>query len=406
MTTHDDFERHLGAWLAADAPAREPEHLLGEILAKTVRTGRRRAWRIPDRWTPESGVSTRIGLATRRPQRLVAVAVASLVLVVGTVGLTLTGGGRLNDTAASQIRQEWVNDDDVAFTIRRDPTDDGTYYWRVATYDKIDLRVWSDTSTSLLDRPASTRVLEGQADDVTRPGVRRVRFTVSPGSFDASTIVSPATPIEVDVPTRLSVIGEEGYFARLVRSGNGPYTVIALVTELGDGPGQLDQNALASAGTDYPTDIRGHYLDVAPELLGPNARALRDRVREQAGTDVPIVLVEAMMAELRSFDYTYDTDLRDLPCESISTVECFATFRRGFCQYYATTMAVILRDLGVPTRLAQGFLPGALAGDTEIVRNSGSHAWVEVFFPGFGWITFDPTPRGLPTRSPVALPAG
>ena len=50
MTARDDFDRHVAAWLSTDAPTSEPEHLLGEVLARTARTRRRSAWRIPERW--------------------------------------------------------------------------------------------------------------------------------------------------------------------------------------------------------------------------------------------------------------------------------------------------------------------------------------------------------------------
>jgi hypothetical protein len=79
-------------------------------------------------------------------------------------------------------------------------------------------------------------------------------------------------------------------------------------------------------------------------------------------------------------------------CEGLSSVECFARIRAGYCQYYASTMAILLREAGIATRLAQGFLPGERTPDgTETVRNSAAHAWVQVFFPGYGWVDFDPT---------------
>ena len=59
-------------------------------------------------------------------------------------------------------------------------------------------------------------------------------------------------------------------------------------------------------------------------------------------------------------------------------------------------MAVILRDMGVPTRLVEGFLPGTReAGGIERVPMSSAHVWVEVYFPGFGWVQFDPTGGAL-----------
>jgi hypothetical protein len=68
--------------------------------------------------------------------------------------------------------------------------------------------------------------------------------------------------------------------------------------------------------------------------------------------------------------------------------------RAGHCEYFASSMAVMLRTLGIPSREVNGFLPGEyneVAGD-YIVRASDAHSWVEAYFPGTGWLTFDPTP--------------
>ena len=98
--------------------------------------------------------------------------------------------------------------------------------------------------------------------------------------------------------------------------------------------------------------------------------------------------------------YTYDTDLGDIDCRGMSTPECFATSKHGFCQQYAMTMAVVLRDLGVPARIVVGFLPGERSAGSavEVIRNSETHAWVEAYFPGFGWVAFDPT-AGAPPQA-------
>ena len=68
-------------------------------------------------------------------------------------------------------------------------------------------------------------------------------------------------------------------------------------------------------------------------------------------------------------------------------------------------MAVILRDLGIPTRIVEGFLPGEREGGTEIVRDNDAHAWVEVYFSGYRWVTFDPTGADSPRQLPAALPS-
>jgi transglutaminase-like putative cysteine protease len=106
-----------------------------------------------------------------------------------------------------------------------------------------------------------------------------------------------------------------------------------------------------------------------------------------------------------STNFTYDTDVRNLPCTGMSTVECFARYKHGYCQYYATTMAILLRERGIPARLVAGFLPGVRDGRlNETVRFSAAHTWVEVFFPDYGWIEFDPTGGGVAASEP--LPTG
>jgi hypothetical protein len=60
----------------------------------------------------------------------------------------------------------------------------------------------------------------------------------------------------------------------------------------------------------------------------------------------------------------------------------------------------------VPTRIVEGFLPGERSGNNEILRNNNAHAWVEVYFPGYDWVMFDPTGAGNPSQAPAALPAG
>ena len=294
----------------------------------------------------------------------------------------------------TQIAQEWTTSGALAVTIRRNPTDNGAYYWRAWTYDKIDLNGWDQTSPSTVDVPADTRVLDQRADDVPPDGHHSFTFTVTPGEFRSSTILSPATPINIDQPTRLTTVGTDGYFATLDRTqGNGQYTVTALTPIDGLGPGQLNIAALRATDTDYPAEIKALYLPLPDGSLGPNAQKLEAKILDEAASRAPIDLVEQLLKELKSSTYQYATDVRDLPCGGMSKAECFATYKKGFCQYYATTMAVILRDLDVPTRIAQGFLPGSrdLNAATETILFSNAHAWVEVYFPGYGWLPFDPT---------------
>jgi transglutaminase-like putative cysteine protease len=103
---------------------------------------------------------------------------------------------------------------------------------------------------------------------------------------------------------------------------------------------------------------------------------------------------------LKSDQFDYDTDVRGL-CDGISAVECFASFRRGYCLHYASTMAVLLREAKIPARLVEGYLRGERDPVTgvESIKSSAAHAWVEVYFPTFGWYPFDPT--GGPGDAPL-----
>lgn len=85
----------------------------------------------------------------------------------------------------------------------------------------------------------------------------------------------------------------------------------------------------------------------------------------------------------------------------------FAT-KTGYCQHFAGAMALLLRYNGIPARVAVGFTTGELVGkDTFVVSRTNAHAWVEVYFPGVGWVPFDPTPgRIMPGAGPSSSNAG
>ena len=76
-----------------------------------------------------------------------------------------------------------------------------------------------------------------------------------------------------------------------------------------------------------------------------------------------------------------------------SKVDCFLTIKKGYCEYFATAMVMLLRELNVPARYVVGYLPGQKQADGSwLVERSAAHAWVEVYFPNHGWLEFDPTP--------------
>jgi transglutaminase-like putative cysteine protease len=306
----------------------------------------------------------------------------------------------------SRIGQVWNTDPKLALTITRNPTDKSRPYWRVVTYDKIEPTAWSTSTTTTTDRAAGAALLATLADDVDPATHRPFQFSVTPAGYTESRVVAPEPPGAGGVTTKLKTVGTTGRFASLERAGGSEsYTVSALLPVLGNGPGEVNQEALREASTTYPDDIKALYLDPGTSM-GPESFKLEEKILSLAESNTPYDIAQAAVKELQSSDFKYAVDIRDVKCEALSTVECFATFKKGFCQYYAATMAVILRHLGIPTRIAQGFLPGTrdASGATERIQNNNAHAWVEVYFPGYGWVEFDPTSTEVAQLT--ALPSG
>jgi hypothetical protein len=82
------------------------------------------------------------------------------------------------------------------------------------------------------------------------------------------------------------------------------------------------------------------------------------------------------------------------------------TGRRGYCEQFASAMAIMLRTLHVPARVAVGFTSGTVIGDSRLITTEDAHAWVEAWFPGVGWLPFDPTPLSSARTVPAPYLAG
>jgi transglutaminase-like putative cysteine protease len=307
-----------------------------------------------------------------------------------------------------QVEQQWNTDPGVALTIQRDPADKTEYYWRAVTFDRIDLTASSLTKAAQFDVAAGQPIFDGLADDPVPTGLHSFTFTVTPGKFRLPTMLSPATPVSAGEEVRLTTAGASGYFGTLERTkGSGAYTITALVAVPGNDAGQLNESALQAASTVYPDDISALYRTPLPaRMLETDGHLLEAKILAKAGSDNPYDIAKAAEQVLQSSDFTYSTDVRHLECQGLSTAECFARFKEGFCQYYATTMAAILRDVGIPARIVEGFLPGDLDQHSgiETIQFSKAHAWVEVYFPGYDWVRFDPTSPSV-SRA-LVLPSG
>jgi transglutaminase-like putative cysteine protease len=152
----------------------------------------------------------------------------------------------------------------------------------------------------------------------------------------------------------------------------------------------LNAVKLRAALTDYSPYITRTYLQLPP--LDPRIPELAKQITKSALT--PFDKAVAIESYLHN-RFTYTLNLIGKPGDDPLAHFLFET-HAGHCEYFASAMAIMLRTLGIPSREVNGFLPGEyndLGGD-YIVRASDAHSWVEVYFPGMDWQTFDPTPAG------------
>ncbi|MXY43301.1 MAG: transglutaminase domain-containing protein [Dehalococcoidia bacterium] len=162
-----------------------------------------------------------------------------------------------------------------------------------------------------------------------------------------------------------------------------PYTLYSFVS-------QASNNQLQEAGDEYPSFITDHYLQL-PITLPDRVRDLAERITEGAAT--PLDKALAVQSYLRSeggFEYSQDIES---PPPNADGVDWFLfETKTGYSDYFGSSMTVMLRSVGVPARMAAGYAPGELdITGRWAVRDRDSHGWTQVYFPGHGWIDFEPT---------------
>ena len=285
------------------------------------------------------------------------------------VTLGQMGGARNTSRAVMHIRI-WSSEDP------------GPLKWRGAALGDFDGRRWSN----LARQSTYFRVENGHVDleDIDHGRGRRLNYHVDFDALDAEALFFAGLPEKVDLQSTY-----------LVRGAEGNYTLG------GPPPGQVHYDAYSlldeppeSPSWRYPPPVlslreRERYLEL-PDRVDARIPALARAMAGAGGSDVQ--RARAIEAALRR-DYGYS--LKGPDREAADPLADFLFVRRkGYCEYFASAMAVMLRTQGIPARLATGFQSGEYNPVSElwVVRASDAHSWVEAWMPGRGWSTFDPTP--------------
>jgi hypothetical protein len=252
---------------------------------------------------------------------------------------------------------------------------------RVFTMTSFNGRSWSDPATPVSELvpvvPGSRLVPDG-AD---APATAGVAVQVTIGRLQDTHL-----PITI-APRELSIPGSWSYdAARDEVLGRQP-TTAGLSYSMSASVPTWTATQLAAAGriADVPVDS----LVVPQTSKTAEVRQIAQKVT--SGATTPYEQAVALQNYFRdSRNFTYDTTVA--PVVSDDAVWDFLQGKRGYCVHFATAMTVMARMLGIPARIAVGFLPGQADGTTYTVTGKQTHAWPELYFAGAGWVRFEPTP--------------
>ena len=157
----------------------------------------------------------------------------------------------------------------------------------------------------------------------------------------------------------------------------------------------VDEESLQKAKTNYPSWVKPRYLQL-PESFPRRVRLLAEQIT--AGEETPWDKAKAIEGYLRQIPYN---DQIEGPAAGQDGVDYFLfDARQGYCQYYASAMVVMLRAVGIPARYVQGYSQNVKEEGVYHILEKDGHAWPEVFFPGYGWIEFEPTGSQPPLGRP------
>ncbi len=267
-------------------------------------------------------------------------------------------------------------------------------YWQMVALDQFDGNTWQQT-----DDPG----VQVQNDAIQAPAIAGDTVTQT---FTMESDLGYSWLVAGGIPTQIAMNHTVTWHAAsssLTMDGwpnkGESYTVTS--TYVDPRKHQLNSVGVAPVGsfnTKLPTDPG----TTVPSIVAQTAQLWT------ANADTPYEKVMAIMRHLRDTnEFTYDPNVT--LGDSSQALADFLQNKHGFCQQFASLMAVMLRTLDIPARVGLGFTQGEPVADTTgdyIVHGHDFHAWVEVPFNGFGWLNFDPTPNfSDPSTSTFAIPS-
>ena len=286
------------------------------------------------------------------------------------------------------------------------------YYWRAHHYDYYEDGIWSNSEDESI-------ALTPDRFDLEFPeySARWESFVTVNPDRRLLTLFTPLDPRWVSRPVEAQAVLNSDGTAEIVALRASPPLTIGDIYSVRGTLSVASVSELRTAGTDYPPEISERYLQLSDSVTD-RTRLLAEQISE--GLDNPYDIVDAVTRYLRA-NIEYQEYLPERPLDQDPIDWMLFDLRQGFCNYYASAEVILLRSLGIPARVVVGysqgeidpgtalpnatdtdFLPqqgqaeGSVDEQTYIVRQRNAHAWPEVYFPGYGWIEFEPTVNQVP----------
>jgi transglutaminase-like putative cysteine protease len=272
-------------------------------------------------------------------------------------------------------------------------------YWRMVSLPTFDGAGFKpDNSAEGEPITPDTILPTGPSDQVGTQTLEQV-FQVS-GDIDLDLPWLPAAylPQRIDAPNLPLRFDPESGAANLSAglSGGTVYHVTSVVPQ--PTPEQLETESMSTGAvtryTALPTDT---LAEIRPLAERWTQGAINDYQR--------VLMIQNRLSDTAVFTYDKTVPARD---DTFTLMQFLTVTKAGFCQQFASAMAVMLRSIGIPTRVVMGFTAGQYDPDTgtRVVTTSELHSWVEVLSPTYGWLTFDPTPgRANPSTATYSDPS-
>ncbi|MEE8518924.1 MAG: transglutaminase domain-containing protein [Dehalococcoidia bacterium] len=268
--------------------------------------------------------------------------------------------------------------DELLFTV----TGAGDSYWRAKTYTTYTGLGWETVGAEFEEftEPAGQSYL-ARTEETRAYDVEMATDTFFTGGLPVS-VGQPADALLWDGvaedPLQLRFSEGRDFFA--VRTGLNYQSVGSEST--------ATARQLRGAGTDYPAWVTDTYLQL-PDTLPRRVLSLAGGITSQHENNYD--RVEALREFVLS--YPYNLDIEAPPFEADGVDYFLFELQEGYCDYYASSLAVMLRATGIPARYVLGYAPGIPTSSGQLqVLDLHYHSWVEAYFPEFGWIVFEATP--------------